>query len=110
MARDEGAGALAEALALHEGDAWALRSLHLANNEIGDTGTEALQLALDRNECLTALDLSENCIGQQRKQALIDATKRNGFVEELPQLPENRYNHVCAALPTTGVRLTQPTY
>merc|ERR1712037_783746 len=26
----------------------------------------------------------------------------NGFVEELPQLPENRYLHACAALPATG--------
>jgi len=26
----------------------------------------------------------------------------NGFVEELPQLPENRYYHACAAFPTTG--------
>merc|ERR1711971_1034259 len=26
----------------------------------------------------------------------------NGFVEELPQLPESRYQHSCAALPTTG--------
>jgi len=25
----------------------------------------------------------------------------NGFVEELPQLPGNRYNHACAALPST---------
>ena len=31
----------------------------------------------------------------------------NGFVEELPQLPENRYGHACAALPSTGVRLAQ---
>ena len=29
----------------------------------------------------------------------------NGFVEELPQLPENRESHSCAALPSTGVRL-----
>ena len=29
----------------------------------------------------------------------------NGFVEELPQLPENRIAHSCAALPATGVRL-----
>ena len=33
----------------------------------------------------------------------------NGFVEELPQLPENREGHACAALPntvsSTGVRL-----
>ena len=34
----------------------------------------------------------------------------NGFVEELPQLPENRYGHACAALPTTGVRSAQPTF
>ena len=32
----------------------------------------------------------------------------NGFVEELPQLPESRYRHACAALPT-GVRPAQPT-
>jgi len=25
-----------------------------------------------------------------------------GFVEELPQLPENRYDHACGALPATG--------
>jgi len=25
----------------------------------------------------------------------------NGFVEELPQLPENRFDHACAALPST---------
>ena len=31
----------------------------------------------------------------------------NGFVEELPQLPENRSSHACAALPTTGVRPVQ---
>ena len=30
----------------------------------------------------------------------------NGFVEELPQLPENRYDHACAALPSTGVSPT----
>ena len=29
----------------------------------------------------------------------------NGFVEELSQLPENRYGHSCAANPSTGVRL-----
>ena len=29
----------------------------------------------------------------------------NGFVEELPQLPESRYGHSCAAIPSTGVRL-----
>ena len=34
----------------------------------------------------------------------------NGFVEELPQLPENRYYHACGALPTTGVRPPQPTF
>ena len=28
----------------------------------------------------------------------------NGFVEELPKLPENRYGHSCAVLPSTGVR------
>merc|ERR1719151_488900 len=26
----------------------------------------------------------------------------NGFVKELPQLPESRYGHACAALPSTG--------
>jgi len=26
----------------------------------------------------------------------------NGFVKELPQLPESRFAHACAALPTTG--------
>ena len=30
----------------------------------------------------------------------------NGFVEELPQLPENRYRHACSALPS-GVRPVQ---
>ena len=29
----------------------------------------------------------------------------NGFAKELPQLPETRYHHACAALPATGVRL-----
>ena len=29
----------------------------------------------------------------------------NGFVEELTQLPENRWGHSCAAIPSTGVRL-----
>ena len=33
----------------------------------------------------------------------------NGFVEELSQLPENRYVHACAALPATGVRPDQLT-
>ena len=28
----------------------------------------------------------------------------NGFVEELPQLPEKRTAHACAALPITGVK------
>ena len=28
-----------------------------------------------------------------------------GFMEELPQLPESRWDHACAALPATGVRL-----
>ena len=27
----------------------------------------------------------------------------NGFVEELVRLPESRYGHACAALPSTGV-------
>ena len=31
----------------------------------------------------------------------------NGFVEELPQLPEDRYGHACAALPITKVRQKQ---
>ena len=31
-------------------------------------------------------------------------------MEELPQLPENRYGHVCSALPATGVRPAQPTF
>merc|ERR1712037_1035669 len=26
----------------------------------------------------------------------------NGFVEELPKLPESRFAHACAALPSTG--------
>ena len=30
----------------------------------------------------------------------------SGFVEELPRLPENRYQHACAALPSTGVSPT----
>ena len=34
----------------------------------------------------------------------------SGFVEELPQLPENRREHACAALPATGVRLTLPIF
>ena len=34
----------------------------------------------------------------------------HGFVEELPKLPENRRDHACAALPSTGVRPTQPTF
>ena len=40
---------------------------------------------------------------------LVSITAKNcrynisGFVEELPQLPENRYGHACGALPT-GVR------
>ena len=29
----------------------------------------------------------------------------NGFVEELPSLPTTRYGHICAALPSSGVRL-----
>ena len=32
-----------------------------------------------------------------------------GFVEELPQLPENRWSHACSALPATGVRPAQST-
>ena len=31
----------------------------------------------------------------------------NGFVEELPRLPENRWDHACAALPSTKVRLAK---
>ena len=31
----------------------------------------------------------------------------NGFVEELPQMPEPRSSHACAAIPSTKVRLTQ---
>ena len=31
----------------------------------------------------------------------------SGFVEELPQPPEHRWHHACAALPSTGVRLAQ---
>ena len=31
----------------------------------------------------------------------------SGFVEELTRLPENRWDHACAALPT-GVRPVQP--
>ena len=34
----------------------------------------------------------------------------SGFVEELPQLPEERYKHACAALPPTGVRPAQYTF
>ena len=26
-----------------------------------------------------------------------------GLAKELPQLPQNRWNHACAALPSTGV-------
>ena len=33
----------------------------------------------------------------------------SGFVEELPQLPENKGGHACAALPT-GVRPAQHTF
>ena len=32
----------------------------------------------------------------------------HGFVEELPKLPENRFQHACAALPATGVRPSRP--
>ena len=28
----------------------------------------------------------------------------NGFVEELPALPAYRYGHICAELPSNGVR------
>jgi len=31
----------------------------------------------------------------------------NGFVEELPELPERRHGHACGALPATGVRPAQ---
>ena len=34
----------------------------------------------------------------------------HGFVEELPKLPENRFGHACAALPSTEVRPTQSTF
>ena len=34
----------------------------------------------------------------------------SGFVEELPRLLEIRMGHVCAAIPATGVRLTQPIF
>ena len=34
----------------------------------------------------------------------------DGFVKELPQLPENRYGHACAALPSTKVKISQPMY
>ena len=34
----------------------------------------------------------------------------NGFVEELPRLPENRFDHACASLPATGVRPAQPNF
>ena len=34
----------------------------------------------------------------------------SGFVEELPKLPENRWGHACAALPSTEVRPTQSTF
>ena len=30
-----------------------------------------------------------------------------GFVEELPRLPEKRWDHACAALPSTKVRLAK---
>ena len=33
----------------------------------------------------------------------------SGFLEELPQLPENRLGHACVALPN-GVRPVQPTF
>ena len=33
----------------------------------------------------------------------------SGFVEELPQLPQDRWGHACAALPATGVRPDQTT-
>ena len=32
-----------------------------------------------------------------------------GFVEELPQMPDNRKWHTCGALPATGVRFDQVT-
>ena len=32
----------------------------------------------------------------------------NGFVEELPKLPEKKAGHACAAVPATGVRPAQP--
>ena len=31
----------------------------------------------------------------------------SGFVEELPQLPQNRHSHACASLPITKVRPKQ---
>ena len=40
-------------------------------------------------------------------QVLLPRYNMSGFVEELPQLPENRHHHVCAALPATGVRLAE---
>ena len=63
--------------------------------------------------------LSLNYWGVQRKVKVkislilpIIFTRYNvtGFVEELPQLPENRYGHACSALPATGVRPAQPTF
>ena len=98
---DQGAEALAAALALHcegghadggpngnghggNGGAWGLRSLHLANNEIGDGGAGALQRALDSNEFLVALDLSENAVGPDRKRAFQAAAAKNGVMPTPP--------------------------
>ena len=51
--------------------------------------------------------------GVPKSPTLYSTTKNcrynvNGFVEELPKLPEKITEHACAALPDTGVRPTQP--
>ena len=54
--------------------------------------------------------VSQGEMGRKRKKHNLHFCRYsvNGFVEELPHLPEHRYRHACASLPSTKVRLTQP--
>jgi hypothetical protein len=93
---DDGASALAEALAANGARDEGLETLFLERNGIGDAGAAALAEALaGGNTALSHLDLDFNAVGVEGARALAaalgpnaaNARARDGFVDDVPDVP-----------------------
>jgi len=66
-------------------------------------GGGGFDLSHNRNDACGIPDAGDTIVlTGGRGQNYVTRYNVNGFVEELPQLPEKRYAHACSALPATG--------